>query len=232
MPRSWVIVPAAMAVVLWLVGDLTDLDRVVSHLAFDAQTRGFPLRTDFWLDVVLHHWAKYAVITISAIIVAGLLLSFVLPAVRGQRRLLTFISLALILAPLSVTLAKASSARHCPWDISEFGGTVPYERLFEANAAGVAPGHCFPAGHASTGFALMAFYFAAYSQGARRLARKWLAAGIVAGLGLGFARILQGAHFLTHVLWSGLLCWTVMVLVYRVCLQETGWRRKIRRGNS
>jgi membrane-associated PAP2 superfamily phosphatase len=31
---------------------------------------------------------------------------------------------------------------------------------------------------------------------------------------LGYGRVLQGAHFPSHVAWSGLLCWIVMVALY------------------
>ena len=157
-------------------------------------------------------------VTLSCLVVGGLALSFALPALAADRRLLLFLALALALAPLGVTLAKAGSARHCPWDVEEFGGTVPYTPFFEAPPAHVQPGHCFPAGHASTGFALMAFYFAAHARRMRRAARAALVSSIVAGVVLGLGRVLQGAHFVSHVLWSGLLCWTVMLLLYTTVL--------------
>ncbi|HEX2831093.1 MAG TPA: phosphatase PAP2 family protein [Burkholderiales bacterium] len=217
-PAGWLAIPAAIACVLLLLGQATDFDLLVTRYVFNAHTGEFPLRLNFWFDVVLHHWTKYIVMTVAALTIAGLGLTFMLPPLKVHRRVLTFLALALCLAPLSVSIAKTTSARHCPWDVIEFGGDVPYERLFEPNAVGVDPGRCFPAGHASTGFALMAFYFAAYSRRARRAARNWLLAGIVAGVALGLGRVVQGAHFISHVLWAGLLCWIVMVALYRVCL--------------
>ena len=218
----WVVVPALLAIVLLVLNAATDLDRVLTRLVFDAPSAGFPLRTNFWLDVVMHHWAKYAVASLGCLVAASLVLSFVLPTLRRERRLLLFLTLALALAPLSVAVGKASSVRHCPWDVDEFGGFVPYTRLFEPPTPGVEPGHCFPAGHASTGFALLAFYFAAYARRMRSTARVLLAIGIAAGLALGFGRMLQGAHFLSHVLWSGLLCWMVMVVLYMIVMREPG----------
>jgi membrane-associated PAP2 superfamily phosphatase len=219
-PARWLLIPAILAIALVLLGETTDLDRTITRFFFDTHAREFPLRLNFWFDVVLHHWAKYTVMTVAAMIIGGLALSFILPPLDAHRRVLTFLALALCLAPLSVTIAKASSARHCPWDVIEFGGKVPYERLFEANSAGVKPGRCFPAGHASTGFALMAFYFAAYSRRADSAARWCLLGGVAAGVALGLARVAQGAHFATHVLWAGLLCWIVMVVLYRACLSD------------
>jgi membrane-associated PAP2 superfamily phosphatase len=215
----WFAIPAVLAIVLLFVDQATDLDRTVTRFAYDAHAAGFPLRNNFWLDVVMHHWTKYAVVMVGCLAAAGLLSSFALPALKVHRRLLLFVVLAVGLAPLGVTAGKAMSARHCPWDMDEFGGVVPYTKLFEPMAPNVKPGHCFPAGHASTGFALMAFYFAAYSRRMRQAALAALAIGIAAGLALGFGRVLQGAHFVSHVLWSGLLCWMIMVVLYMLCLR-------------
>jgi membrane-associated PAP2 superfamily phosphatase len=213
-PLRWITIPLIVVILLLVLDLTTDLDRTLTRYAYDAHTAGFPLRTSYWLDVIMHHWTKYAVVTIGCLAIAGFLLSFALPALQPHRRVLLFLALAIALAPLSVTAGKAASARHCPWDIDEFGGLVPYAGLFDPIAPSVKPGHCFPAGHASTGFALMAFYFVAHAHRRRRAARVALAIGIAAGLVLGAGRVLQGAHFASHVAWSGLVCWAVMVVLY------------------
>ena len=218
--RQWLIWPAVIAVILVVIDLTTDSDRAITRYVFDAHADAFPLRNDFWIEVVMHHWAKYAVVTLGALVIGALLLSYVLPALAAQRRILVFVALALMLAPLSVSVGKALSPKHCPWDIDEFGGLVPYTRIFQAPVADVPAGHCFPAGHASTGFALMAFYFVAYAQRMAKTARTALAAAIIAGLLLGWGRVLQGAHFVSHVMWAGLLCWLVMVALYALILRE------------
>jgi membrane-associated PAP2 superfamily phosphatase len=213
-PRRWLCVPAVLALALVALDLATDVDRALTRHAFDAVTADFPLRTDFWLEVVMHHWTKYAVTTLGCGLAAMLLLTFALPRLGLERRTLLFLTLAIALAPASVSVAKGMSARHCPWDVDEFGGYVRYERLFETAAPPARPGHCFPAGHASTGFALMAFYFAAHRRGRRKAARAALGLGMAAGVALGWGRVLQGAHFPSHVAWSGLLSWVVMVGLY------------------
>ncbi len=62
-------------------------------------------------------------------------------------------------------------------------------------------GHCF-----ATGFAFMGGYFALRAD-KPRLARIWLAASIALGLLLGAAQQLRGAHFMSHTLWTGWICW-------------------------
>ncbi len=214
LPVAWILVPAVVAAVALVLAQATDLDRAVVRLFYDTRSASFPLRANFWLDVVMHHWAKYAVGAVWFIAVAACALSRRVPALRPERRALVLLALALTLAPSGVTLAKATSARHCPWDMAEFGGDLPHTPLLEPPPRSARPGRCFPAGHASTGFALMAFYFAAYAAGRRRMARRLLALGVCAGIVLGTGRVMQGAHFPSHVVGSGLLCWTIMVVLY------------------
>jgi membrane-associated PAP2 superfamily phosphatase len=217
-PRWWYVVPIVLAIVLVAVETMTDLDREITRYFVDPQTHAFPLRHDFVLEVVMHRWAKWTVIALGALVATGLALSYLLPAWKAWRRVLVFLLLSMTLAPLSVTAGKALSNRHCPWDIDEFGGYAPYTRLLEPLPSGVEPGRCFPAGHSSTGFALMAFYFAAYAMGWRRTARSALAIALLAAVVLGFGRVVQGAHFMSHVPWAGIYCWVVMVLLYQLVL--------------
>jgi membrane-associated PAP2 superfamily phosphatase len=142
------------------------------------------------------------------------MMSFFLPALRNLRRVLLFLGLALTLAPGTVSLLKSQSHRSCPYDLVEFGGSAPHVGLFDAAPSGDFPGRCFPSGHASAGFCLLAFYFAGLALRNRRLALAGLWGGIAAGMLFGFARLVQGAHFLSHNLWSALVCWLVILAVY------------------
>lgn len=218
-PRSWLLAPLLLAAILIMM-ERTGIDRAVSHWFFDASAQTFPLRHTFLLDTVMHHWTKYMVILATSLIGAALAYTYLVPAIRQQRRLLLFLLLAMALAPLTATVMKQLTDRPCPWDLVEFGGGEPYTHLFETREPQHAPGMCFPAGHASTGFALMALYFAAYHQRRRAYARVALLAGVLAGLTLGLGRIAQGAHFVSHVLWAGLLCWLVMVGLYALLMTQ------------
>jgi membrane-associated PAP2 superfamily phosphatase len=211
-------IPAAGALLL-LSLEATDVDRVIGRWFFDAAAGAFPWRYDAFLEVVLHQWGKYLVVLIGCLVAGGLLLSYVVQALAPHRRLLLYLVLALSLAPATVTAIKSVSNKYCPWDLAEFGGFLPYTRLLDAPPPAVKAGRCFPAGHASAGFALLAFYFAGRATGNRTLARAGLAAGLGMGLILGLGRMLQGAHFLSHTLWSGLICWTVMAALYAAILR-------------
>ena len=212
-PRRWLIAPLVLLAGLFAM-ETTNIDRTISHWFYDSAAHAFPLRQTFFFDTVLHHWTKYAVILTTCMIVGALLLTWVIPSLARWRSTLLFLALAMALAPLTVSLLKLVTDRPCPWDFTEFGGAEPYTHLFQFRGTAHARGLCFPAGHAATGFALMAFFFAFHREHLKTLARAALLAGVLAGVLLGISRIAQGAHFMSHVLWSGLVCWLVMVGLY------------------
>lgn len=218
--RDWFLFGAPLLAAAVLLGlEATDIDRAITRWFFDPVSGVFPLRYNIFLETVLHQWTKYVVVLIACLATAGFMLSFIVPPLKPQRRLLLFLVLSLTLAPTAVSGLKLISNKHCPWDLEEFGGFLPYTRLLEPTPPGLKPGNCFPAGHASTGFVLMAFYFAGRARRRAVLARAGLVTGLAAGTALGVGRMLQGAHFLTHTLWSAVVCWTVMALLYAAILR-------------
>jgi len=60
----------------------------------------------------------------------------------------------------------------------------------------------------------MAFHFVGRTRRQPLLAWAGLATGLGGGSVLGLGRMLQGAHFLTHTLWAGLVCWVVILTLY------------------
>jgi len=206
--------PALPFVAFLLLLETTTLDSAITGWFFDPIAGVFPLHYNSALEVFGHQWPRQLVTVMGSCLIALWVLSFLLPHLRPHRRLLLFLTLALTLAPLAVVLLKAASVRHCPWSLQEYGGFAQHLSLFDAAPPGLPPGHCFPGGHATAGFCLFAFYFAGLVLGNPRLARAGLWGGLTAGMALGLVRIAQGAHFLSHILWSALVCWLVIVAVY------------------
>ncbi|MDO8441804.1 MAG: phosphatase PAP2 family protein [Polaromonas sp.] len=122
---------------------------------------------------------------------------------RGQR---TRLVLGILVALLVIAMIKQSSLSSCPWDLTEFGGPAHYVPHWLWGVPDGGGGHCFPAGHASTGFAFIAGYFCLHDQ-APRQARWWLGAALFAGFALGLVQQIRGAHYMSHVLWSAWFCW-------------------------
>ena len=121
---------------------------------------------------------------------------------------LSVVRLSVLAALLAITLIKGFSKTSCPWDLQVFGGLARYVSHWDWFQIDGGGGHCFPAGHASTGFAFMAAYFSLRHSGVPA-ARLWLVCALLAGFVLGLSQQIRGAHFMSHTLWTAWLSWTV-----------------------
>ena len=212
--RRWLLAQSALlalsALLLYWIFEGTDLDRRLAHTLFDAELGLFPLRHNWFLEAVMHKTAKQVTYVLVA---ASLWLCW-----QGWKGRLSWLpprnallaALGMVAIPLATSTAKLLTARYCPWDIIDFGGYAPYLGLFQAAPQGIKAGQCFPAGHASTGF-LWIVWAVALRPAGLRAAHGALAVGLLAGAVLGTARMLQGAHFLSHTLWTLWLAWAVSV---------------------
>lgn len=204
-----------MTLAALLAWDASGLDLTLAHWYGSAQ--GFPLHEDWFLSKVLHTKAQQAGwVCVIALAVAIRWPFGVLRQINRSERIAL---LAGILAALLVIITlKGINHTSCPWDLTEFGGRANYVSHWALRLRDGGPGQCFPGGHASTGFALIAGYFA-LQHTAPHAARVWLTVALVLGFGLGWVQQMRGAHFMSHNLWTGWLCWTLTGLL------DAGWRQ-------
>ena len=191
--------------ITFLAWDSTNWDM---HLAtLWGEPSGFALRDHWWMAKIMHAGAR----NVGWIFFIAMLIGIWRPwgalrALPTADRVCLFLSV--LSALLAVTLIKGLSQTSCPWDLQAFGGAAPYVSHWNLWVRDGGGGHCFPAGHASTGFAFMAAYFGLRQNNAPG-AMKWLVLAISVGFVLGIAQQMRGAHFMSHTLWTAWLCWTV-----------------------
>jgi membrane-associated PAP2 superfamily phosphatase len=195
--------------------ELTSLDRDLTALYYDGSLRGFPLRDHPFLQNLMHNGLTLVVIVIGAGILGAFLLTFILPQWAPHRFRLLWLFAGMAGGPLMVSLIKHYSVLHCPWDLAAYGGYAPYHSLFDRLPPGLAAGRCFPGGHSSGGFSLMAFYFFWCDSHPVR-ARIALAGGLAAGMLMGWGQIMRGAHFLSHNIWAAWVVWTMLAMLYHI----------------
>lgn len=181
------------------------LDQHLADLLYSAEGGQWLLK-DHWLTTsVIHHDGKLlSTIAALAVLAAGLFAPRG-TRLRAWRRPLLVLAASIALATVLVSVLKSLTGMDCPWDLARYGGHRPFVGLFESRH-GLAASGCFPAGHASAGYAWVALYFFAL---AVRPRWRWagLAVGLGAGLVFGISQQLRGAHFLSHDLWTLMACW-------------------------
>ena len=216
-------IPLGILLVVTVVANVSSLDESVARaLFFDANRQQWIGAHNWWTTAFLHDGGRWA---IRGLVAASLVLwisTFAHPRWRALRRPSLYFTVAMILAIGLVGLMKVLTNVDCPWDLQEFGGQFPYVHLFANRPDELRHAQCFPAAHASSGYALMALYFVAYEHG-RRLARIGLATGLLMGLIFGIAQQSRGAHFLSHDVWSACITWLVSLAVYAFVFKARAW---------
>jgi len=200
--------------------EFTQLDLWVQDFFYDAAARRWLVDADGPLGRLVFYNGPKVLIILTAIAVLSLSLG---PArwrdrLGFARRDLWVALLTLVAVPVIAGFGKSTTDTFCPSEIRRYGGDVPYVKLCEPYPANDRPerkGHCFPAGHASGGFALLGLMWL-------RRTRGWKMGGLLLGLGTGWwmggYQMLKGAHYLSHTVVTMLLAWIVLLL----------WRRVVR----
>lgn len=188
-------------------------DRAWADLLYAAEGHAWALRTSFWTEHLIHRTGKW----LSVLAWFGAVLAWALAWRRADlarwRRPLGCLVVATLFAALLVSWMKSWTDMDCPWDLVRYGGERTWHGLFAVRPAGAPLGRCFPAGHASAGYAWVALYF--FLRAARA---RWrgvgLAVGLLTGAVYGFSQQLRGAHFLSHDVWTLAICWFTALAVY------------------
>jgi len=213
-----VIAVAGLALLAWDFsgGDLWAVRQV-------AGPDGFPWRRHWLTSDVLHRGGRIAGWLVFAVLVVGIWRP--LPFARAlPKAVRVWWVLATLACASVIPLLKARSLTSCPWDLIEFGGSAQYVSHWVRGVVDGGPGRCFPSGHASAAFAFLSGWFALRLH-APRAARWWLAAVLLAGVVFGGAQMLRGAHYPSHTLWTGWICFVLCAVLSRLVPALRGDRK-------
>ena len=203
--RIWCLVAVSYLLLMWLL-NIAGGDLWLAGKWYALQGQHWLLR-DHWLtEQVLHKGARQLNYLLTAVV-----LLLTIRALRQYRtapqlaRSYVALALSLLSAFAVVAALKAVTNVACPWSLSLFGGNEAYFSLLQPRPDSLPYSRCFPAGHASVGYAWVALYdfFARVKPSWRRAG---LLAGLTAGAVLGLNQQLRGAHFMSHDLTTLLLC--------------------------
>lgn len=192
-------------------------DIAVSHLFYESGA--WPWHDISWFSWVFHKLAK----AIPVVIALGGIVLLVRDAIQRRRgtfcvdfdptfrKRLLYLLTAMLVAVLFVWRLKAVTGVACPWDVNLFGGNSPIRdpsfSLFRQ------AGNCWPAGHAGTGFCLFALYFF-WRDASPAKARIAFWSALLFGTLCGWIRVMQGAHFVSHFIVTGLIDWLICASLY------------------
>ena len=208
-----------------LVFEVTPLDLWVQQFFFDVSTQQWLWSgTEPLSRLLLYDGIKKLLVVFALILLISLFCCRYSVTLHRYRSGIRIVLLSLLLVPLSVSALKANTNVACPRALAGFSGKLPYVGVLEPYPAGQQPPHrqrCFPAGHASGGFALLSLFFLFKSNRNRKGA---LAFALVIGWLMGGYKMLIGDHFLSHTLVSMLLAWLIINAIVKV---DVCWPRSL-----
>lgn len=200
-------ITAAVIFTLWPQLDLMLAAR------FYVPGAGFPMGQAWWMQLIYVVVAKTGLL---AFLWLFLLLVGFHPGVREwvpRRAVTAYLLAALAVGPGLIvnTILKDHWGRPRPVHLMQFGGESTFTPALQPSDQ-CSRNCAFVSGHAAAGFYPMAGFWVT-----RR--RRWLAGGAVFGLLVGFTRMAMGAHFLSDVLFAGLIvyftCWLLSLVFLR-----------------
>jgi lipid A 4'-phosphatase len=196
-----------------------EIDLAASRFFYEPQQQ-FANRPVFEFAYHFGFWPVWIVIILAAFALIG---SFFTSALKKYRQPSLFLILTLALGSGFIIhfLLKDHWGRPRPKQVIEFGGTQPFRPYYAPNFFHqTEKSKSFPSGHASVGFYFFTFIF--LGKYYRKKILYYTGVFLTIGLGswLGLARLAQGGHFLSDILFSALIMWLTAFTLYRYLLSH------------
>ncbi len=216
--KALVVTFLLMGGVILLFGLNGNLDVWVQNYFYHPQTHSWIIvRGEHpWLDFILYDGIKKLLIIFYSLLLIALILAYKHPWVKQFRREIIILVLSGIFVPTTIVALKTITNVPCPRDWQMYGGEYPHVGVFDPYPAEFCQKstiRCWPAGHASFGFSLLAFIAIA-----RTRREKWMAVigSLSVAWSMGWYKILKGDHFLSHTIIAMVMGWFIILLIVRL----------------
>lgn len=210
-------------VILLLLGTLfqiIDIDLWFQDYLYDFPHKHWLIdRTNPVTKFIFYDGIKIAFIIFIMCIIGSLIFFRKSNLVNEYKTGLLIVVFSAILIPVFIGTLKATTNTPCPKNITHYNGTYPYVTFlghYPATFHQSGTIKCFPAGHASGGFALLSLFFLFKKKKNRLIA---VAISMTIGWSIGFYKILIGDHFLSHTIYSMVLAWLLILII--ACITST-----------
>ena len=198
--------------------EMTPIDLMVQENFYNFSDQQWVIdRHQSMLKFIFYDGIKKLIIAF----VLGLLVLLIVfrnhPRLKPYMKGLIIVIVSCVSVAVSINYLKSISNTACPKHIKYFHGEFPYIKVLDEYADNARePFKCWPAGHASGGFALLSLFFLFHTRRAKIIS---LVTSLFLGWSMGLYKMLIGDHFLSHTIIAMLMTWLIILLV--VSLVET-----------
>ena len=195
----------------------SNLDIFVQNFFYNFESKVWLIDKDEpILKFFLYDGMKVFLILIAVAILFSLVFLRKKKLIQEYKKGLIIVLLSAIFIPLMIGSLKAISNTPCPCNIVNFNGVYPDIKVFDSypkDFVQPSKAKCWPAGHASGGFALMAFFFLFKTQLNKKRA---LGVALVVGWSMGLYKMLLGDHFLSHTIITMIMAWLIILIIVKL----------------
>jgi len=197
--------------------ELTSIDILVQDYFYNLNTNSWiwdsnePISKFLFYDGI-----KKLLILFAFFILCSLVFFRKKEIIKTYKKGLIIVLLSAIIIPITIGSLKATTNMPCPKNIEYFGGNYPDVKLFDSYPTEFVQNKkikCWPAGHASGGFALLSLFFLFKK---RRNQIYALSFALSVGWSMGTYKMLIGDHFVSHTIITMLIAWLLVLIIYKI----------------
>lgn len=209
-------ITAILLIAVIALFQFSNLDIFVQNFFYNFDTKNWLLqKEESILRFFLYDGIKVLLIIFAVAILFSLIFLRKKQFIQEYKKGLIIVLLSAIFVPSLIGTLKAVTNTPCPCDIVHFNGTYPDIKVFDSypkDFVQTSKIKCWPAGHASGGFALMALFFLFKTVKNQKRA---LIGALIVGWSMGTYKMLLGDHFLSHTIITMLLAWLIILLIVK-----------------
>jgi len=197
---------------------MTDVDLSIQNYFYIPETKQWIMNSYMEpYNFIFYDGIKKLLIVFAVILFLLFIASFKVTFLKSYKKGLLIVILSAVIIPLFVGYLKKETNMPCPKQEIQYGGFYPRTAVWEKYPDDffLKPyrSKCWPAGHASGGFALMSLFFLFHKKRNKFIG---LALGIIIGWSMGIYKMLIGDHFFSHTVITMILAWLVILLIAKV----------------
>ena len=212
-----IVITALLLIAVIALFQFSDLDIFVQNFFYNFETKLWLIdKNEPILKFFLYEGMKIFLILIAVGILFSLIFSRKKKLIQEYKKGLIIVLLSAIFVPLFIGSLKAISNTPCPCNIVNFNGVYPAVKVFDSypkDFVQTSKVKCWPAGHASGGFALMALFFLFKTPINQKRA---LITALVVGWSMGTYKMLLGDHFLSHTIITMIMAWLIILIIVKL----------------
>ena len=215
--NNQLLITTILLVVVVALFQFTQLDIIFQENFYNYETKSWLIdKNEPILKFFLYDGLKKLLILFAVLVLFSLIFLRKKKIVQEYKKGLIIVLLSAIFVPLVVGSLKATTNIPCPCNIVNFGGNYPDVKVFDSYPKDFIQKKkikCWPAGHASGGFALMALFFLFKTARNKKIA---IITALVIGWSMGTYKMLLGDHFLSHTIITMLIAWIIILIIEKL----------------